>query len=362
VANQELAKVDHADVCVGKFQLATILAEQLWKSDELAKVANVLFPVTALDVIPALHRPTLSVIMVDTSEKSKDTYYITSDQRGLSKPVIQRMLAVSGAQCLTEKLTPDSDLDFIRWTAVVWGKLPDGTMHNARGSKTWAWEKSLEQFIAKALDKSKPPETPEQAKARGVKAAQQYREFADEQTETKALLRAARGFLGIKTSYSPEELKKPFLIAKSVLDLPMDDPEIKRMVAQKAIDSTFALYGQPDAAPSLPPAVLPPISAEPDPSEFEEEGEPIDARFAVGQPEDESFDPFAEDANAGSTISEEELNCRLTALAQSPANGGIGVKMKDVLAEIGLKSLTGVPYEVKIDILHRALKVKEAQS
>ena len=237
---------------------------------EMAKVANVTFPQTAIDAIPPMHKPTPALVAVDMSEKTKDTYYITRDTRGLSKHVIMKMLAAAGCQCKAKKLTPDSSLDLIRWTAVISRRGPDGMTHKFQGSKAWSWQKCQEDFIRKAVDKPQQGESPEQAKARGLKNAMAYREFADEQTETKAILRAARGILSLKTSYSPEELAKPFLFLRIVPDLDLSDPEIKRMVAQKAVDSVFAIYGAPDESPALPPTAMEP-PAEPDPSEFEED-------------------------------------------------------------------------------------------
>lgn len=240
---------------------------------QLEKVANVTFPQTAIDAIPPMHKPTPALVKVNLDEKSKDTYYITRDTRGLSKHILLKMLTAAGCQWRTRKLTPDSSLDLIRWTAVIWRRLPDGMLQTGQGSKAWSWSKCQDDFVRKAADRPSQGETPEQAKNRGIKNAMAYREFADEQTETKALLRAARAILNIKTSYSPEELAKPFLFLRIVPDLDLSDPEIKRMVAQKAVDSVFAIYGAPNDSPALPPATPEP-PAEPDATEFDEDEVP----------------------------------------------------------------------------------------
>jgi hypothetical protein len=261
-SQKETALAKPSEVTIGGHSLASIIQQQLWKSDELAKVTNMTFPVTALDVLPPMHVPSLSVIRVNVDPRSKDTYPINADQKGLSKHVVLKMLNAAGASYRTQKLTPDSELDLIRWTALVWGKLPDGTFHQAQGSKAWSWEKCQAEMTAQQ--------------------AKQYRQFADEQTETKALLRAARAWLNIKISYSNDELTKPFLIARSVPALDVSDPEIKRMVAQRMVDSTFALYGTPDPAPALPPLSVPELPAEASPEEFEDNGGDADGRGESG--------------------------------------------------------------------------------
>lgn len=332
------------DVKVGQYGLATIIENQLWKTDELQKVANVVFPVTALDALPPMHKPSVSVITVNADERSKDIYGVGSGQFGLAKAVILKMLNAGGASYRTEKLTPNSDLDNIRWVAQVWGKLPDGTFHSAQGSKAWSWIKCQEQMSASQ--------------------AKMYRQFADEQTESKALMRAARAFLNIKTSYTKEELAKPFLIARSVPDIDTSDPEIKRMVAQKMIDSTFALYGEPAAAPSLPPPPITALPPMPTDEEFDEDdtdgGTYRPTEQVLGEtPEteaEEDYNPFAEEEQ----MTESEVDAQLKQVAKSTANGGIGAEaFRDLLEQLGIARLVGVPLDIKIDILQKAQKVKE---
>jgi len=362
------------EVKVGGYGLPAILEQQLWKSDELAKVANILFPVTALDALPAFHKPSLSVIRVNTDPKAKDIYFITREQLGLSKQTILKMLNAAGANYRTQKLTPDSDLDNIRWTALVWGRLPDGTSHQSQGSKAWSWEKCQDSFVRDALAKLRDNETPDAARARGMKGAHQYRDFADEQTETKALLRASRAFLSIKTSYAPEELQKPFLIARSVPDLPIDDPEVKRAVVQRMVDSTFALYGKPEDAPMLPAPMAPVPEVAPE-SEFEEDGEPDGMLFppetnhepAPEHPDAEpDYNPFAGESDLAEPapdpeMTEEQVDAEIRSLFRRVADGGIGADASaTILGDIGgLTSLAGVPLDIKLDILSRARKVKE---
>jgi len=272
-SQKETALAKPAELTIGGYSLPTIIERQLWKSDELAKVVNITFPVTALDVLPPMHVVSLTLIRVDRDPARKDAYWIKDEykdnkgvrqpaQYGLSKHVIEMMLNAAGASHRTQKLTPDSDLDLIRHAAFCWGKLPDGTFHSAQRSKAWSWVKCQTEM------------TPAQAR--------QYREKADEQTETKALLRAATSFLNIKRAYSPEELDKPFLIARSVPFFDLSDPEIKRMVAQRMVDSMFALYGAPEAAPALPPLSVPELPAEASPEEFEDNGGDADGRGDSG--------------------------------------------------------------------------------
>jgi hypothetical protein len=85
--------------------------------------------------------------------------------------------------------------------------------------------------------------------------------------ETKARLRAIAS-LGIRRSYSKEELLKPFVCAKLSFTGRSDDPELRRAFALKRADaflsSSNGLYGAP---PTLPPALgmaPPPVGTIPD--------------------------------------------------------------------------------------------------
>lgn len=222
------------EIRVGDWSLSHIVRERLWKSESLSRIANVCFPPTALDDLPPFHRPALSVIVVDSDPAAREVYEVGDGLFMLAKPVVLRMLSAAGASWRTQKLTPESDLDNIRWTAVVWGRLPDGTYHQGQASRAWSWEKCQESM--------KP------------RQALQYRMYADEQTETKALLRAARGFLCLKTTYTAAELSRPFLFARARLDPDTRDPEIRRLVVERALEARLALYAPPEAPPATPVA------------------------------------------------------------------------------------------------------------
>ena len=98
---------------------------------------------------------------------------------------------------------------------------------------------------------------------------QQYRRFLPHRTamaESKAFMRAIRAALGLAGTYSLEDLKKPFVVARVVPNL--DAPEIKQAVASSYLQSMGMLFEMPGhAAPAaLPTAqeaeVIPPYDDE----------------------------------------------------------------------------------------------------
>jgi hypothetical protein len=84
--------------------------------------------------------------------------------------------------------------------------------------------------------------------------------------------------LGIRTSYEQTDLAKPFLVARIMFTGQTDDPELKRLFAEKTFDafhrSTSSLYARGEqprsAAPALAqgspdyrPYTLPPVGSVP---------------------------------------------------------------------------------------------------
>jgi hypothetical protein len=78
--------------------------------------------------------------------------------------------------------------------------------------------------------------------------------------ETKSRLRAVRS-LEVRTSYSPEELRKPFVVARCMWTGQTDDDELRRtfaiMQAERFMGARAALYGGGPSRHALPPAPRP---------------------------------------------------------------------------------------------------------
>jgi hypothetical protein len=102
-----------------------------------------------------------------------------------------------------------------------------------------------------------------------------------EHAETKAKLRAIRS-LGIRQSYTREELLKPFFAAKLQFTGYSDDPEIRRMFAERIADSMLGsvsqLYGaqQAPVAHAAPKYQPPPVRNTTGSTLDDEDGEPVD--------------------------------------------------------------------------------------
>jgi hypothetical protein len=114
------------------------------------------------------------------------------------------------------------------------------------------------EMDAREPDGPRYVEAVEQAKAKGRAPAQQLlqlRKFLWRHTESRALL-AAIANVGIRRSYKPEELRKPFACASLMFTGHSDDPEARREfrqgIMQAFLGGSQSLYGPPaQAAPQL---------------------------------------------------------------------------------------------------------------
>jgi len=110
-------------------------------------------------------------------------------------------------------------------------ELEDGFRHKAK-----AWNKSQAQkdaYVESATRK-------EILRMRRHKLAR---------CETGAMLRAIRGLLTIKNSYTKEELEKPFVIARLAFQPDYNDPEIRKEFVAAATQAITGIYGSAQTSP-----------------------------------------------------------------------------------------------------------------
>lgn len=194
-------------------------------------------------------------------------------KRGLSKIALDRIALAAGVSWdphLSRRIDDGKDPRYCAWLAVGRYQNFDGREcivqaskevdlrdHSPQVDALWArYEQRVAQWEGKRRQ-GPEPRTPD-AQIR------EQRLHIVSLAETKARLRAIRA-LGIRTSYTVEELRKPFVIAKLALTGATSDPALRRdlslMVAANFLDSRSKLYGE--QRPALPPPTpAPTIAAE----------------------------------------------------------------------------------------------------
>jgi hypothetical protein len=268
-------------------------SDALSLSDALERarsVANVIAPPLTGGRVPDGFAAAVAVVMVDPVQ---DAYELPGSQkRGLSKKALDDIAGAAGITWLpypqSRRLDDGSDPRYCLFQAVAlyrdFGCQPvtvsaTKEMDLREGSPTV--EAIVERCVRKAEKDAREAnrELPK-AEAERIgreKAANQLRELRLHivgHAESKARNRAIRTAMGLRTSYTQADLKKPFVIARLQFTGRSEDPETQRqltlMNAAAAMGGVAALYGssQPalpgptrqDPAPVTPPpaATVPP--------------------------------------------------------------------------------------------------------
>lgn len=222
------------------------------RANEILQAASEQFhlvsPASSVGSLPEGCEVSTSFVRVDVESESYD---VGMGKRGLSKVALDRIASAAGISwdpVASGRQDDGSDPYYCLFRAVGTMRGFDGTPVTITGTKEMDLRPQSPQVVA----------LEQKARAKGKSADAQVREMRLHilgHAESKARLRAIRS-IGIRTSYTPAELAKPFLIARLVFTGRTDDVELGRtfamMRAQAMLGGAAQLYGQ---AP--PPALAP---------------------------------------------------------------------------------------------------------
>lgn len=207
------------------------------------KQFHLVSPASSVGSLPEGCEVATSFVQVD---RENETYDVGGGKRGLAKVALDRIASAAGiswdpiASC---RLDDGSDPYYVSFRAVGTMRGFDGTPVTIVGTKEMDLRPRSPQ-----LDSLE-----QKAKAKGKSSDAQVREMRLHilgHAESKARLRAIRS-IGIRTSYTPDELAKPFLIARLVFTGRTDDPELGRAFAMVRANAMLggmaAMYGAPAA-------------------------------------------------------------------------------------------------------------------
>lgn len=229
-------------------------------SDHLNKLAanhHIVSPATTIDVLPPGCGVAVSYVMVDSNPKNGEVYKL-SDKLGLSGVTLAKIGAAAGVDwdaSQSGRLDNGSDPHYCHFRAVGHVRNFDSTARTLTGEVEIDAREGSPQIdeIRQKARKRTPP---------GDGAAQilELRKFLLRHAESKAKNRAIAS-MGVKRSYNPEELNKPFAVCRLMWTGETQDPELKRLFADKTAETMLggmaALYGRPAPQPAPAPHQLP---------------------------------------------------------------------------------------------------------
>jgi hypothetical protein len=198
----------------------------------------VLAPTTHMDALPAGTRIVVTEVRVDARA---DTYRIAGDQRLIGKPMLDQIANAAGISWIEERRTDDrSHPHYVEM--LVRGTITDfdGSSRTITGSKAI----DLRADAGGGESGKDYAEIAEKAKRGGRSPDRQLmeaRKFICEIAASKAKNRAIAAALGIKRSYTEQELRRSFIVPKLVPDTA--DPRAQRAVLATMMGASEALFG-----------------------------------------------------------------------------------------------------------------------
>ncbi len=196
---------------------------------------NVLTPTIAVEQISPIHQIKVQQVSIDPDTAGGDVFHMGEGKYYLSAAARRRLAAVAGIQ------QNYRESGFIADTPTRITYQAIGAIQDASGQ----W---------RILTATKTLDLEQIRKAKGyteerVKNIWQYRY---ERAETGAWSRLYTAALGLKTTYSRDELAKPFIVPRVVLSPDWTDPEVKRMLTARALDAQAAVFGPATGRPGRP--------------------------------------------------------------------------------------------------------------
>lgn len=203
-------------------------------NDYPAEKFNLLVPVKTMQELSPLHKIIFNQVVISPELKDKDVYKQGSEL-ALTKKGLEKLMTASNIQIVESK--------------PIMPKVCRKCVEVARATKIApkCGECKSKNDVAYQVTVSIPDSSGEPRYVVATKNSK-YEDcksgteklFLDEQCETKALNRALRKAMMIKSTYAAEELKKPFVVAYVVPN--MDDPEMKKAMVQRYAESSAALF------------------------------------------------------------------------------------------------------------------------
>lgn len=254
------AKPNALDKIAGTFESAAAINERLrWAVDH----GHLVSPVTAVTRLPEGVGVALSFELLDVE---RDTYGLPGGKRAILKPALERIGRAAG----------------VKWNARECYTRKVGLHHYESRAVGYVLDLSFQHSpIVGEVDMDYGPGSIGEEKVRAdakdktsaEKTLREIRHFLSRHAESRAYLRAIRR-LGVATSYTVEQLRKPFVALQLTWTGRSNDLETQRafskMTAERMLGASSALYGgsppaHVDRLPEVTTAPAPRIDATPRP-------------------------------------------------------------------------------------------------
>lgn len=220
--------------------------------------AHMLLPSIYFSEIPPSHRITIEPVPLEPDPIDGDVYEQgPSNAKGgqryaLTAQGLKKLATAAGITLTAWRNDDGSNPNYFEYGAKGVMKKMDGTTHpyedfydedleirelTIRENAEWyvnTYDKNLSEDAKLAKIENKVR-----------KAILQKRQHAKKAAYTGAISRVIRTLLSIQRTYSKDDLKKPFVVVRLSPKVDTSDPEIRRELDRRALDSMYGVYGTP---------------------------------------------------------------------------------------------------------------------
>ena len=222
---------------------------------------NVLIPNTHIEGISEFHMPVIAYVPLSPEPVDGDVYFHNeSGKFALTKQGLMTLSKEAGIvwhPTETRRVDNRGDRDYVAYRAV-------GGIRMADGSIVWAppgeydmdfeviEEKLRAQYEKNGKKAKKAGDELENYIAYCVKRDLLHkRDHKIKLAAAGAMNRVVRMLLGLKPGYTKQELKQPFVVARIVFKPDYSDPEVKKRMIDKGLESLTSIYGDIPSHPQL---------------------------------------------------------------------------------------------------------------
>lgn len=219
---------------------------------------NVLSPFSNLSGLAPQHGIMSSLIQIDPRKEAGEVYdglpFLKAGEVALAKVGLRKLAECAGISISTHRTDDRHQMFYWEFKAIASYRGVDGSTITREATKEWDLRDGSMQMKGWTANQV------EEGRKHGLRNC--------EARSINAAIREAG--CGIKQKYTRAELAKPFVVLRVAFRADMTDPDQKRMVVERALGSTAALYPSahgaalpshhPDVDPEDPPTAQGPRS------------------------------------------------------------------------------------------------------
>lgn len=235
---------------------------------EKGKGAHILAPLT-LQTIPAMHRPVVVSVQIDPNPANKEVYPQKGGGLSLSAIAFKKLGDAMGIQWVPEecgRIDDGKDPDYVHYRMVGLVKALDGTWRKIIGDKEIRMAVIIEELTDSKREKAQAylddpkdgpgfrqafPDAEAWVQEQVRKEALQIKKHLLSRAQSGALARATKS-IGIRETYTPQELQKPFVFPKLVFSPDPHHPQDRAFLLAQGAGAMNQLYKPAEPATVSP--------------------------------------------------------------------------------------------------------------